>query len=54
MSITTIAIFVGIALAGVLTKRIVQRQQPHWASGLGSVSQQWVTEHRLAETSDHG
>jgi len=47
----SICIFIGVVIAGVLAKWIAMRQQP---SHLGFVSQHWVTEHRLAENSDHG
>ena len=52
MSIRRIWLFIGIAIAGVVAKRIgrPRQQPPH----LGFVSRHWVTEHRLAETSDHG
>jgi hypothetical protein len=47
----SIWIFIGAVIAGVLAKGFGRRQQP---SHLGFVSQHWVNEHRLAETSDHG
>jgi hypothetical protein len=47
----SIWIFIGVVIAGVFAKRFGWRQQPSY---LGFVSQHWVNEHRLAETSDHG
>lgn len=47
----SICIFIGVVIVGVLAKWVAMRQQP---SHLGFVSQHWVTEHRLAENSDHG
>jgi hypothetical protein len=38
----------------VLVKRMGLSRAAAWTSDLGSVSDRWVTEHRLAETSDHG
>jgi len=43
-------ILMGVAIMVVLAKRMGLWR----TSALGFVSDRWVTEHRLAETSDHG
>jgi hypothetical protein len=47
-------IMMGVAIVVVLAKRLGPWRVAANTSDLGSVSDRWVSEHRLAETSDHG
>jgi len=47
-------IVLGAGIVHRLAKWLGKWSEPGWNADLGFVSQQWVTEHRLAETSDHG
>jgi hypothetical protein len=46
-----IEIFVGLGLAGLLGQLLTKRYGRRWTSDLGVVSNRWVAEHRLSETS---
>jgi hypothetical protein len=46
-------IVVGIVIAGVVAIRMGIRLQPRSTSDLGFVSDRWLSEHRLSETSGH-
>jgi hypothetical protein len=51
----TISILIGIAacIAGIAVLReAVRRRDPQEAANMGSVSQNWVAEHRIGRTED--
>jgi hypothetical protein len=50
MTVIWIALAIGLLL--VLAKKIVWRLKRGSASDMGSVSDQWISEHRLAQTQD--
>jgi len=47
-------IVMGVAIVVALAKRMGPWRVVVKTSDLGSVSDRWISEHRLAETSDHG
>ena len=54
VSMNFLWIVLAVGIVRSLAKWLGQRHEPGWNANLGFVSQQWVAEHRLAETSDHG
>jgi len=51
----TISIWIGVAacVAGIVAiRQVLRRRDPEDAANMGSVSQNWVAEHRVGRTED--
>ena len=48
----TFWIILGVAVLGLLARRVLRAIVPSKPSDLGFVSHQWIAEHRLAQTQD--
>jgi len=49
-----VAVLVGIGILGILVRSITWRTERSDRTDLGTVSQQWLSEHRSSQTSSRG